>query len=170
MFKTITISSLNHDLSKNRVVIKDQNNLTYSFFTKNNDGTDTPIFREFLGQQLTSNSIIGIEYVEKQSTFNGQQTTFRNITRFNEGEINANVPPFSTPTEAEKHQSDKWDKISEGKVKHAFALEAYKQGKELNTGIVNSIGLWVDYVMSGKLEEVIQPEEFDGIGIVTVGD
>ncbi|HDZ26358.1 hypothetical protein LCGC14_0398880 [marine sediment metagenome] len=45
-----------------------------------------------------------------------------------------------------------WDKISEGKVRHHFALEAFKMGKPLNEGLVIEIDCWVNYVMTGKLE------------------
>ena len=54
--------------------------------------------------------------------------------------------PFVTPQEDQA----KWDKIAEGKVRHGFALEAYKAGKELDQALEEEIGNWVSFVVKGK--------------------
>lgn len=43
-----------------------------------------------------------------------------------------------------------WDKIAEGKVRHAFAVEAYKLGKDLDTSTIEIINGWVNFVMDKK--------------------
>ena len=63
-----------------------------------------------------------------------------------------NVEPVngavSTPT------SDKpdWDAIAAGKVRHGFAVEAFKMGKELDKQTMDEIGVWVDYVINGDAD------------------
>lgn len=42
-----------------------------------------------------------------------------------------------------------WDKIAEGKVRHGFALEAFKLGLALTQDTKNTIHEWVQYVMVG---------------------
>ena len=44
------------------------------------------------------------------------------------------------------------DDSAEGKVRHGFALEAYRQGKKLNNQTIDEIDEWVSYVMIGKAE------------------
>ena len=49
----------------------------------------------------------------------------------------------------EKKTSPDWDKIAEGKVRHGFAIEAYKLGYHLDKDTVDNINAWVRYVMVG---------------------
>ena len=42
------------------------------------------------------------------------------------------------------------DDSAEGKVRHGFALEAYRQGKQLNTETIKEINEWVRFVMLGE--------------------
>ncbi len=46
--------------------------------------------------------------------------------------------------------SPNWDAIAEGKVRHGFAIEAYKMGKGLNSATMDSIDEWVQFVMNGQ--------------------
>lgn len=48
------------------------------------------------------------------------------------------------------NQDKKWQEISTGKVRHGFALEAYKMGLPLNNATITGINRWVNYVMSGQ--------------------
>ena len=45
------------------------------------------------------------------------------------------------------------DDSAEGKVRHGFALEAYRQGKQLSTETIKEINEWVTFVMLGQDEE-----------------
>lgn len=49
---------------------------------------------------------------------------------------------------------------AEGKVRHAFALEAYKKDKTLNVSTASEIDKWVNFVMNHKLavSQTEQPE------------
>jgi hypothetical protein len=42
-----------------------------------------------------------------------------------------------------------WDSIAEGKVRHGFAIEAFKMEKSLNSDTIKQINAWVDFVMNG---------------------
>ena len=66
---------------------------------------------------------------------------------------------FSAQMDAQAEQA-KWDKISEGKVRHGFAVEAYKMGKVLDLQTITQINNWVAYVM-GKKIEVAKSEPMD---------
>lgn len=63
-----------------------------------------------------------------------------------------NQPSFAKQAVPVNNKPD-WDAIAEGKVRHAFAVEAYKSGKTLDTKTVLEINEWVSYVMSGKLNK-----------------
>jgi len=45
-------------------------------------------------------------------------------------------------------------KEAEGKVRHGFAVEAYKSGKKLTPETVEEINSWVQFVMSGKTDDL----------------
>lgn len=52
----------------------------------------------------------------------------------------------------------KWKEIGRGKVRHGFAVEAFKLKMPLNVATASQINMWTDFVMSGKLlnaEELI---------------
>ena len=42
-----------------------------------------------------------------------------------------------------------WDKIAEGKVRHGFAIEAFKKEMPLNKETMDEIDRWVYFVMHG---------------------
>ena len=68
--------------------------------------------------------------------------------------------PFITPTESAKKDDKKWEEISRGKVRHGFAIEAFKMGKMLSLPTVAEINAWTDYVMTGKLPKIASDEEY----------
>ena len=57
-----------------------------------------------------------------------------------------------TPLSGSPKQKPSQDDSAEGKVRHGFALEAYRQGKKLNNETIDEIDEWVSYVMIGKAE------------------
>ena len=44
-----------------------------------------------------------------------------------------------------------WDKITEGKIRHGFALAAFTKGDKLDDSLVNDIESWVRYVVDGSI-------------------
>jgi hypothetical protein len=53
-----------------------------------------------------------------------------------------------------------WDKIAEGKVRHGFAIEAYKLGYNLDESTIDKINAWVRYVMVGEVQQVTEEIPF----------
>ena len=58
-----------------------------------------------------------------------------------------------TPVSGSPKQKVTQDDSAEGKVRHGFAIEAYKQGKPLSTETIKEVNEWVAFVMLGKAEE-----------------
>jgi len=56
----------------------------------------------------------------------------------------------------EAHTKPDWEeretKVAEGKVRHGFAIEAYKLGHHLDQSTVDTINAWVRYVMVGEVQ------------------
>ena len=73
-----------------------------------------------------------------------------------------NPQPQQTPTQkfdnqlSQDQNDEKWKRLGEGKVRHGFAIEAYKKGQKLIDS-VGEIQQWVHYVMTGKLLEKPEP-------------
>ena len=42
-----------------------------------------------------------------------------------------------------------WDKITEGKIRHGVAVEAFSQGMELNKENAKKIEQWVQFIIHG---------------------
>ena len=57
-----------------------------------------------------------------------------------------------TPVAAIAKKKPARDDSAEGKVRHGFALEAYRQGKKLDNDTIDEIDEWVSYVMIGKAD------------------
>ena len=57
-----------------------------------------------------------------------------------------------TPLSASPKQKLTQDDSAEGKVRHGFALEAYRQGKKLDNDTIDEIDEWVSYVMIGTAD------------------
>jgi len=139
--KTITVSEIVHDMAKNRVVIKDEKGLSYSFFTKSvPTGAKTEIFSDFEKQELKENSVISLEYVEKQSTFKGKEVTFRNVVRFLEGEIEETeeVHPFPTTKPVENKAPD-WDKIRDEKTQNIKWMNALNNATAITCAVIGKL-------------------------------
>ena len=67
---------------------------------------------------------------------------------FGDGKSVYNVTPVAAIAKKKPAQDDS----AEGKVRHGFALEAYRQGKELSTETIKEINEWVRFVMLGEEE------------------
>lgn len=148
--KTITIAGV--EAKDGRVKVTDQDGVSYSFFQTKQDGSQSKAYQGYQEFKLALNSIIEIGYKE-----NGK---YKNIAYFSKpSEIDvASAQPFVTKGEL-KSKEPNWDNIAQGKVRHAFAVEAYKLGFDLNDETVKVINRWVNYVMTGKLLQVAVNEE-----------
>tara|TARA_R100000773_G_C4220856_1_gene119668 strand:+ start:3184 stop:3600 length:417 start_codon:yes stop_codon:yes gene_type:complete len=51
-----------------------------------------------------------------------------------------------------------WDKITEGKIRHGFAIEAFKKDMKLSEDLMKDIDRWVYFVVHGLsgLKEIIK--------------
>ena len=64
-----------------------------------------------------------------------------------------------------------WDKITEGKIRHGFAVEAFSKGKSLDSATMKEIDRWVYFVVHGyegvkkivNNKDVLQPEELKDV-------
>ena len=50
---------------------------------------------------------------------------------------------------SETKQPD-WDKITEGKIRHGFAVAAFTNGIDMTSSVTAAIECWVRYVIDGK--------------------
>ena len=56
-------------------------------------------------------------------------------------------------TSTPKHtDTPDWDAIAAGKVRHGFAVEAFKMGKKLDKNTMDEIAAWVDFVINGDID------------------
>lgn len=69
---------------------------------------------------------------------------------------------FANKMDEQKEQA-KWNKIAEGKVRHGFAVEAYKMGKTLDQDTIIEINKWVSYVVTGQLWGITEQDKEDFI-------
>ena len=55
-------------------------------------------------------------------------------------------------------QQPNWDKITEGKIRHGFAIEAFKKDMELSEDLMKDVDRWVYFVVHGLsgLKEIIK--------------
>ena len=55
-------------------------------------------------------------------------------------------------------QKPNWDKITEGKIRHGFAIEAFKKDMELSEDLMKDVDRWVYFVVHGLsgLKEIIK--------------
>lgn len=66
---------------------------------------------------------------------------------------------YQQPAQLQPVQQEKpdWDAIAKGKVRHGFAIEAFKLGLDLSPNTRATINLWVDYVVNGEKSGVSTP-------------
>ena len=50
-----------------------------------------------------------------------------------------------------KETKPDWDKITEGKIRHGFAVSAFSSGKSMTNELCEEIECWVRYVVDGKV-------------------
>lgn len=173
--KVITISGAETKMSTNGTLytkIKDQNNLAYTFFHTKRDWSKTKALEVY--ETLPANWLgqtMEISYSEEQKSLpDGKPYTARTIVWFSSTMQNPPAPatkqyaaqlglqPSSAATTSTTKSKDvDWDAIAEWKVRHAFALEAYKANKNLDNATVSVIDMWTKYVMSWKIVWLTTP-------------
>lgn len=156
--------------------IKDENGSRYTFFThKKSDGNQTQAYVDFCKLNIGIGHAVGIAYSEKPNDKNPQYP-YKNIAAFapaesveysqddgrpkysgdwpKKGQATYQAPkPPITPNPAPQPTSRDFEAEAKGKVRHAFLLEAYKQGKQLNSQLLQEINGWTEVVMTGEMPE-----------------
>ena len=58
-------------------------------------------------------------------------------------------------------QQPNWDKITEGKIRHGFAIEAFKKDMKLSEDLMKDVDRWVYFVVHGLsgLKEIIEMQK-----------
>lgn len=172
--KVITIQGLEVDETKYK--IKDENGLSYSFFimTSTPPIKQTQAYLDFTKLGLGIGKTTGIAYAESPNTKNPQYP-YKNIRAFAPAESveysqGDGRPQYTgdwpkkgqtyqapkhpiTPNTAPQTPSRDFEAEAKGKVRHAFLLEAYKQGKQLNSQLLQEINGWTEVVMTGEMPE-----------------
>lgn len=165
--KTITVA--NFEANDTQYKIKDENGLTYSIFLSTKDGKQSKAYIDWNTQNVNVGKTIGIAYVENPNAQNPTHP-YRNIRAIApansiEYAQNDGRPAYKGPAPKQfpKNNDTDWDEIAKGKVRHAFLLEAYKQGRILNSQLIKEVEGWVDVVMTGEMAEGNRPINADDI-------
>jgi len=150
----------NEDGTGVRCSITDEGGDRYTVWKLKQDGTESAAWGQLKSYDLGER--VGIRFAERQdvSKKTGKPVTYRTIRMFVEGQIAEPAPKLPSQTqsryipkgersEPKPEQRPDWDAIAEGKVRHGFALEAYKMGKPLNGETKLEINRWVRFVMEG---------------------
>ena len=58
-----------------------------------------------------------------------------------------------------------WDKITEGKIRHGIAVEAFSKGMELNADNMKNIEKWVQFVIHGYdgIKDIVDDSKKDDL-------
>jgi|TARA_B100000315_G_C14527645_1_gene564610 hypothetical protein len=81
------------------------------------------------------------------------------MVKFGDG-VTWDVSKSNDKSFTEEYKTPDWDKIAEGKVRHGFAIEAYKLGYNLDQSTAEKIDAWVHYVMVGEVQQVTEEIPF----------
>ena len=52
-------------------------------------------------------------------------------------------------------QQPDWDKITEGKIRHGVAVEAFSKGMELNSENMKEIEKWVQFIIHDGIKDIL---------------
>ncbi len=156
--KIITISEVatkKTQSGKQQLKIKDQAGKTYTLWLTKSDGACTQAY-EYI-RQLANNGLgKTVEIAYKEETIEGYQYPLRTILMVKEAPSNAapQATGGSTRLQTAKPVSNRdFEKEAWGKCKHAFLIEAYKQGQPLATAEPEA-EKWADMSMR-KLDKPI---------------
>jgi hypothetical protein len=150
MKATITLAD-DPIIKGNRISIKAVSGGSYSFFKTKKDGTNSAAYQGMESMGLKKDMTVNIAYDTTEGEFNGKKIQYKNIKAFQEPSIQVGEPN-PRPNVSPKAGVD-WDKISWGKCRHAFLVEAYKMGKSL-IDAKNESSEWADVSMSEKEVDV----------------
>ncbi len=163
--KIITITGIEQKVTtngKNLYKIKDQDNKSYQLWKTKQDGTDSVAYQNMVSLPNNGlNQTVKIAYREQQSTYQDKPITYRSIVT-----MEVSTEPVSTTVNniaksriGQKDDEEKWNNISFGKCKHAYLLEAFKNGGDLKNAepIAEK---WADASMRRlKKDELPEPED-----------
>lgn len=140
--------------------IKDSNNLAYTVWKVKQDLTETKAWSVlknmpwfWLWQKFT------ISFKEENKTYMNKPYIARTIILVDQASWAVSVSSvpaqqsFPSPQKTQKN-----DDNAEWKVRHWFALEAFKLGLELDKALADNIERWVKYVLNGKLPDPVMEQ------------
>jgi len=170
--KTITITEISQ--KDGRYSIKDQDQLSYSFFETKQNNTPSKAFEGFKNMNLATNSTVGISYDEKPNP-KFPSNPYKNIMFFYEptDEEQKQAPAFVAPNEIkEKKEDDKkyWEAKEKRTEKSMRTLNAKKGASEIVSALINA-GFVDDKNWLEKFDEVAQQiYDYMTIEKITIND
>ena len=105
--------------------------------------------------------LYGVEVMGQKHSYFASEKAHEYLQHYSKGDVvrveHESLPEGKsvysvTPVSVSPKQKPSQDDSAEGKVRHGFALEAYRQGKKLNNETIDEIDEWVSYVMIGKAD------------------
>lgn len=137
--------------------IKDENNLTYTFFhTKKSDGLETKayqVFKEFPNMGLGQS--VEISYSEEEWSDGVKGGIRRSIMGFGKATSQPSLipaPQSSAPQSNTGQESGNADSMDRN-IRNSFATLAFQALMPLDKNTIQSIEAWMEYVKTGKLKE-----------------
>lgn len=150
------------------------------------DGSETKAWVQMQSARYQPGDRVGITYSEREgvNATSGKAITYRTIVGFTEAGIAQPEPKLPTQHQSTAYKSaqpgisvpkaeqrDSYD--AEGRVRHGFAIEAYKLGKQLNGETKLEIHRWVKFVMDGDFmaegqgsgKSYVEPEDGKEISV-----
>lgn len=155
----IQIASLESNNDK-AVKIKDTNNLSYTVWKMKQDWEKTKAWASLeTVQWFGVGQKFAVSFKEESKVYMNRPYIARTIIIMDKVDDSAQVQsaPAMAATSAPQQQSfsqpkrSGQDENAEGKVRHGFALEAYKLGLELDGSTKSQIDRWVKYVLTWEL-------------------
>ena len=103
--------------------------------------------------------LYGVEVMGDKKSYFASEKAHEHLQHYGKGDIvrvehkalaeGKSVYSVSSVSGSPKQKPNQ-DDSAEGKVRHGFALEAYRQGKQLSTETIKEINEWVRFVMLGE--------------------
>ncbi len=178
--KVIIITKVEKTLTSTRkqlIKIKDENNFSYQVWPIKKDNTESMAFQFFKTLPMDGVGMnVEISYKEEKGDYNGKPVVYRTIIGMQasaQASLGTKVVRQGQAAEKEEAEEDKWNKISWGKCKHGFLIEAFKKFGDVqfeqNLNLIErQAELWADMSMRklDKQEEIgLTQEQCDEINL-----
>lgn len=172
--KVILIQKVEKTLTKTQkklIKVRDENNLGYQLWPIKQDQTESKAYQFFKNLPMDGMGMnVKISYKEEKSEYNGKPVTYRTIIGMQDAaqaSLGTKVAKQGQAMDKVEKEEEKWDKISWGKCKTLFLVEAYKVWV-INTQAPIDYNLymnnremeaeeWADMCMRNRKEKNIPP-------------